>query len=488
MRCRPAPLLSSLLLGAVLAGCGQRADVGPVVVSAIGGAPAIAGEHRTALSVPTRTLTDSLAEGLVRFDAAGQVEAGLAERWIVTDGGTSYIFRLRNAQWPDGSPIRAGDVVRLLRRQLAPGSDNPLAPYLSAIDSVVEMTPEVIEVQLSRPRPDLLKLFAQPELAIVERRPPGGAGPFRIRRRDNEAVLLRPAPDPDRDPDAPASAPEDDVRLIGERAARAVVRFVARQSDMVTGGTIGDWPIVQAARPAPTNIRVDPAAGLFGLAVARRDGFLADAANRAAVAAAIDRAALTGAVSPEWIARETILPEQLDSALPPQRAAWSEPAAIEERRAAARRQVAAWRNRGAAPTLSIALPDGPGGTLLWGYLARDLYAIGIRPERLGPHDPDADLRLIDRVAPYDSARWYLAEACVACSDAAQDAIQTARLAPTLTARAQAIGLADTAMAADVAFIPIARPFRWSLVSLRLAQWQANARAWHPLNRLRPVTR
>ena len=42
--------------------------------------------------------------------------------------------------------------------------------------------------------------------------------------------------------------------------------------------------------------------------------------------------------------------------------------------------------------------------------------------------------------------------------------------------------------ADAAFIPLARPFRWSLVSLRLAQWQANARAWHPLNRLRRDTR
>ena len=28
-------------------------------------------------------------------------------------------------------------------------------------------------------------------------------------------------------------------------------------------------------------IRIDPAAGLFGLAIVRRDGFLADAANRA---------------------------------------------------------------------------------------------------------------------------------------------------------------------------------------------------------------
>ncbi len=41
------------------------------------------------------------------------------------------------------------------------------------------------------------------------------------------------------------------------------------------------------------------------------------------------------------------------------------------------------------------------------------------------------------------------------------------------------------MGADAGFIPLARPLRWSLVATRLAAWQANARAWHPLNRLRP---
>jgi peptide/nickel transport system substrate-binding protein len=40
------------------------------------------------------------------------------------------------------------------------------------------------------------------------------------------------------------------------------------------------------------------------------------------------------------------------------------------------------------------------------------------------------------------------------------------------------------MNADTAFIPLAQPLRWSLVSSRLAAWTGNARSWHPLNRLR----
>lgn len=472
---------------AVMAGagtsCGRRADVGAVVVSVIGDAPALPGRSRADLNTGDRLLTDSLAEGLVRFDASGQIEAGIAERWIVIDDGRSYIFRLRNARWADGSPVRAGDVVPLLRRQIAASSTNSVTPYLTAVESIVEMTPEVIEIELARPRPDLLKLFAQPEMALLRPRGGGGAGPFRQRAATRDGALLTPALDPDRDPDEDAPTPEENVQLRGERAALAILRFVERRSDLVTGGTIGDWPILQAANPAPPNVRIDPAAGLFGVAVVRREGFLADAANRAAIAQAIDRADLTGSISPDWPARETILPEQLDSAAPPSSPGWAT-IPVEQRTAAAARQVAAWRATHGVPALRLALPGGPGGTLLWARLARDLYAIGVRPLRVAADDPAADLRLIDRVAPYDNARWYLAEACVACSDDAMAAIEAARLADTLPARAQATARADQLLAQDVAFIPIARPFRWSLVALRLRQWQPNPRAWHPLNRLR----
>ncbi|WP_236552970.1 ABC transporter substrate-binding protein [Sphingomonas sp. 8AM] len=453
-------------------------------MSVIGTTPQVAGRDRSALSAGDRQLTDSLAEGLVRFDAVGQIEAGVAERWIVIDDGRSYIFRLRNAVWADGTPVRARDVVPLLRRQIAPAAENRIASYLTAVASVVEMTPEVIEIELARPRPDLLKLFAQPEMALVRPGAAGGAGPFRRRDRTRDGILLTPAPDPDRDPDEEGPTPEQNVLLRGERAALAILRFVERHSDLVTGGTLDDWPILQAANPAPANVRVDPAAGLYGLAVVRREGFLADADNRGAIAQAIDRADLTGSVSADWPARETVLPEQLDSGAPPMVPVWAT-LTPEQRPAAARARVAAWRSvHGGAPIVRLALPAGPGGTILWGHLARDLYAVGVRPVRAALDDPAADLRLIDLVAPYDNARWYLAEACVACSEDARAAIEAARLADTLPERAAAAAAADRLLTQDVAFVPLARPFRWSLVALRLRQWQPNPRAWHSLNRLR----
>lgn len=479
----------ALSLALLTPACNQRADTGPVVVSAIGGRPSYTDLSKRAPDTTQRLLIDATAQGLVRFDASGQIEPGLAERWIVIDQGRTYIFRLREAEWRDGGKVTATEVADILKRAIAPESKNPLKPFLSAIDTVAVMTDAVIEVRLSRPRPDLLKLFAQPELAILRMKPLGGSGPFRIVSSSGNGALLRPATDLGRSPDDDVGqpGPEQDVQLIGESASRAVLRFVAKLSDYVAGGTVDDWPLVRKSGAAPVNVRLDPAAGLFGLAVVRREGFLASPAGRAAVAEAIDRPALIAAFTGDWGQPvERLLPDKLDSASAPAVPAWStlSPA---NRLTAARQAVTTYRAANPGPVIiRIALPSGPGGNLLWGQIALRLIMAGLQPVRVGI-GAEADLRLIDAVAPYDSARWYLATACVACSEQARTAIEAARDAPTIADRATLIAEADAAMAADTAFIPIAAPLRWSLVSLRLKQWQGNPRGWHPLNRLRTDT-
>ena len=485
-RVHPFPLLAIAALVA-LGACNGRADDGPVIVSAIGAAPELADPARGTLDTSARLMLDATAQGLVRFDASGQIEPGIAERWSVIDNGTSYIFRLRDAEWSDGQPVTAAEVVKVLRHQIASESRNVLRPYLSAVDEIVEMTPEVIEIRLKRPRPDLLKLFAQPELAIFRVAPPAGSGPFRIASQRRRTVVLRPAFDPARSPDEDAvePPPEANVHLIGERAARAVVRFDRRESNLVTGGTFTDWPLVTMTQIAPANRRFDPAAGVFGLAVIDRSGVLADAANRAAIARTIDRAGFVAAISPDWEAMVQLLPEQLDSAAPPTVPLWAQTPAPGD--PTPQQRIARWQvAHPGAIRLRIAIPEGPGGNLLYGYVGAALISLGITPERVA-HNAPADLRLIDAVAPYDSGRWYVATACQPCSEQAQTAIDAARDADSPRLRSQQIAVADAALAADVAFIPLARPLRWSLVSLRLKAWTGNSRAWHPLNHLRNDT-
>ncbi len=482
--------LLCLLTALALAACGnggQRRDDTAVVVSAIGAGAQPVDPSTAPLDPARRVLMGATAQGLVRFDAAGQIEPGLAERWIVIDDGRSYIFRLREAQWPNGTPVTAEQVVRVLRRAIAPRSRNALAPFLAVIDEIVEMTPQVIEVRLKRPRPDLLKLFAQPELAVFRPTALDGSGPFRALATP-AGLRLVPAPDPATPPeDAATPEPEETLFLRGERASAAIARFRAGESDLVLGGSFADWPIVGAAGIAPDNIRIDPALGLFGFAVVSRDGFLADPANRAAIAMAIDRASLTAQVHPDWAPIETLLPAQLDSASPPAKPDWAA-LPLDARRAAARDIVGAWRRAHPGPvTIRVALPGGPGATLVWARMAEALYAIGLNPRRVGIGE-EADLRLIDAVAPYDSARWFVATACQLCSDDTNLLVTAGRDAPDLDARAHRIAEADAAILQESAYIPIAQPFRWAIVALRLQAWQGNARAWHPLNHLRNETR
>jgi peptide/nickel transport system substrate-binding protein len=482
-RLRP-PVIALLLTATACGGpAGQRKDTTPVVVSAIGSDPLLVDPSATAIDTAQAVALAATAQGLVRFDRTGQIEPALAERWAVFDDARSYIFRLGEATWPDGQPVTAGEIVRVLRRAVAANSKSRLAPYLTVIDEIVEMTPQVIEVRLKSPRPDLLNLFAQPEMAVVRGRTFAGSGPFRIVAGKRDGLLLRPAEEPGDDPKA-TPAPQEYVRLRGERAAAAIARFRAGASDLVLGGSLVDWPIIEAAGIAPENVRIDSAVGLFGLAVLRREGFLSTPQNRAAIAMAIDRSALTQAIAPDWSPAETILPAQMDSAAPPAPGSWMT-VAPDQRRALASQRVREWQAVHRGPVdITLALPSGAGATLLWGRLAAAMIAIGLTPHRVALGDPRADLELVDEVAPYDSGRWYLANACRACSDDTATLIAAARDAPDLYNRTHRIAEADAMLASDVAFLPLAQPLRWSIVALRLSNWQGNARAWHPLNHLR----
>ena len=68
---------------------------------------------------------------------------------------------------PDGKKVTAPQVAKLLKRQLTERSRNSIKDSLGAVDDVIAMTDRVIEIQLVAPRPNLLSLLAQPELAVL---------------------------------------------------------------------------------------------------------------------------------------------------------------------------------------------------------------------------------------------------------------------------------------------------------------------------------
>ena len=142
--------LIALAFAAVLTGASascRNPPEGEVSVTVIGSDPAIRDPLAGPLSESDKVLLSNVAQGLVRFDAAGNIVPGLAERWNVSDDGLSYIFRIASTEWPDGSKITAQQVARTLKRQLAPRSRNALKDTLDGYQNPVP--PDVMQFQIA---------------------------------------------------------------------------------------------------------------------------------------------------------------------------------------------------------------------------------------------------------------------------------------------------------------------------------------------------
>ncbi|MFW2830701.1 ABC transporter substrate-binding protein [Sphingomonas sp. ID0503] len=482
MRARAFLLLAPLLL----AGCDAlEVDDHRVVVSVIGSDLSEGDPGRGPVDPARAAYVSATAQGLVSFDAAGEIAPGLAERWIVSDDGLAYDFRLRRTAFAGGREVDAERVARLLRAMVAKNSRNPLLPVLGAVDRIVAMPNQVVEIRLRGPRPNLLQLLAQPEMALTY--DGRGTGPFAA-EIDGKTVARLTLPAPNAVGEDGGAAPAlDPVILHAERVGRAIARFRRDESDAVLGGTFLNLAVGQAAKLPPTAWHFDPVEGLFGLVVADTSGFLALPGKRTVLAMALDRAALLAPFSAQgWTAQTAIVPRGMPDLPTPAEPGWAN-LDLAVRRAIAVQTVTRWReeHEGAAPHLRVAIPQGPGATVLFALLARQWREIGVTAERVAA-DADADLRLVDSVAPADNAAWYLrhfsCDRSPACDPTADAALVAARFATTLPARAAALAQADRILVGTVPFIPLARPLRWSL-AYKLDGFQANRRGVHPLRPL-----
>ena len=475
---RRASLFGLLAAAALLASGCREAETGPVVVSAIGPPPQLLNPNLNPLAPPSAFLTEGVAQGLVRFDSAGEIEPALAQSWIVSDDGLRYTFRIRRTHWSDGSRVTAEQVAERLKAAVSRASRNPLKPVLSAVDDVVPMTDQVLEISLHGPRPNFLQLLAQPELAILagER----GTGPYRALPAARGVVQMSLGADPE-DEEQEEDEPVPSILLWGEDAARAVARFAAGEADLVLGGTLGDLPLARAAALPANRLVFDPAAGLFGLVFVRPDeeSPLADPAARRALAMAVDRDAIVTAMAVPVLQPRARLVPPIPDELPVTAAPDWAGAPMPMRREFAARTIAALEE---PLRLRVAMPASPGYRLLFAHLRRDWRLIGVEAERVEP-GAEADLRLIDEVAPAGLASWYLrhftCEAGFVCDTAADQAMETARASPLLPERQAQLAIADQLLAGLTPYIALGSPVRWSLVAPRLTGVRPNPFARHP---------
>ena len=473
----------SLFLG----GCEQE-ETGPISLAFIGDERDLFSE-RSSLPEPARHLRAATGMGLVALDASGEVIPALADRWIVTDDGTSYIFRLRDARWPNGERLSAENAEAALKAAVAELRETPLGLELDKISEIRAMAGRVVEIRLKSPMPDFLQLLAQPELALAHGE--DAIGPMSVEQTEGWA-LLEPNP-----PEARGLPVEknwrEGIRPIAARAIsapEAIALFDQGRLDIVLGGRIDSIPLVDTGPLSRGTVRLDPALGLFGLQVRRDEGVLATPAGREAVAMALNRSALLEPYAVGgWNPSNRIVTAGVTDDFGAIEERWQN-LTIEQRRAEAARRVAAWVAEGdpadeapREPRITVALGQGPGLDILFEGLRRQLATVGIALERVD--EDEADLVLLDRTARYAGARWFLDQFnCLMvsgpCAPEADILVEQSLAASDAANRAILLAQAEAELAAANVFIPIAQPLRWSLIRGNITGFVPNAWAFHPL--------
>ncbi|MEM1050993.1 MAG: ABC transporter substrate-binding protein [Pseudomonadota bacterium] len=482
----------ALLLAFLLYACGPAADLGPIDVAVIGEEEALFATG-AGLSPGAQHLHAASHEGLVALDQAGQVVPALAERWIVTDDAMSYIFRLRNSNWPGEEPITAAQVRLLLQEKLRELEGTTLGLDLAKVVEVRAMTGRVIELRLSGPMPDFLRLLAQPELALALRGT--GTGPMRM-ERDEDAQVARLSLLPPEARGLPAL--EDwnnltrELALQSLSAPEAVEAFARGEFDLLLNGTLAEFPMIELGPLSRGAVQVDPAFGLFGLIARSDSGMLATLGRRQALSMAIDRDALMQPFGlGGWVSATWIVPPEFFAPAAYTANRWPD-LTLEERRGIGRGRIASWvEESGEEPILRVGLPDGPGGDLLFAQLAQNWQTIGIRAERVALGE-GGDVELRDRVARYSSPRWFLNQlnctvAIGLCSEEADTLVRDSLNLRDPVAKQALLVEAHKILTEAEVFIPLGAPVRWSLVRGSVDGYQANQWGFHPLPALAAPT-
>ncbi len=478
-----AALTLGLASALALAGCSSRADESAVSVAVIGSEDAIF-EEGNRLSYGGQLVREATTEGLVAMDEAGEVVPAIAERWIVTDDGLSFFFRIRGSDWADGEALDAESVREALLKAIRSLDGTTLGLDLQKIATVRVMAERVLEVRLKSPMPEFLQLLSQPELGL--RRKGKGTGPMTA-AKDGQRLRLTPMPPQMRGLPELRSWDDNvlDIVLRGMAAEQAVEAFRNGELEVVLDGRLASLPLADPGPLSGGTLRLDAAMGLFGIEFRNTRGLLATPERREALSMAIDRETLLQPFNVAgWQPTTRIVAPGLPGDRRPDGERW-ETQTLEQRRAVATGRIGLWRNAsGEAARLSIELPPGPGSDLLFQRLAADWATIGVTLVRARPGAP-ADLGLVDRLARYASARWFLSQfncdvAKPLCSPDADVLVDQAVDAPTVDEAANLLAGAEGALNTAEAFIPLGAPLRWSLVRGGIGGFAENRWGRHPL--------
>lgn len=196
-----ALFLALVMVGAVLPGCGDGSkDPGGQGNNGKTGEPVKGGEitvgiaqdlddsldpHQT-VAAGTREVLFNIFEGLVKPNSDGEMIPAVAEKYTLSEDGTTYTFTLREGvKFHNGQTVTAEDVVYSINRCAAvpEGQEKPLVAAFSAVKSVEALDEKTVAVTIAQRD---LEFISYMTTAIIpadyenQDTAPVGTGPFRF--------------------------------------------------------------------------------------------------------------------------------------------------------------------------------------------------------------------------------------------------------------------------------------------------------------------
>ena len=196
-----ALFLALVMVGAVLPGCGDGSkDPGGQGNNGKTGEPVKGGEitigiaqdlddsldpHPT-VAAGTREVLFNIFEGLVKPNSDGEMIPAVAEKYTLSEDGTTYTFTLREGvKFHNGQTVTAEDVVYSINRCAAvpEGQEKPLVAAFSAVKSVEALDKKTVAVTIAQRD---LEFISYMTAAIIpadyenQDTAPVGTGPFRF--------------------------------------------------------------------------------------------------------------------------------------------------------------------------------------------------------------------------------------------------------------------------------------------------------------------
>lgn len=196
-----ALFLALVMVGAVLPGCGDGSkDPGGQGNNGKTGEPVKGGEitvgiaqdlddsldpHQT-VAAGTREVLFNIFEGMVKPNSDGEMIPAVAEKYTLSEDGTTYTFTLREGvKFHNGQTVTAEDVVYSINRCAAvpEGQEKPLVAAFSAVKSVEALDEKTVAVTIAQRD---LEFISYMTAAIIpadyenQDTAPVGTGPFRF--------------------------------------------------------------------------------------------------------------------------------------------------------------------------------------------------------------------------------------------------------------------------------------------------------------------